>query len=278
MDSPDVNGNGDGSNTSFGKLCAPLLPWILSSVQPEQGSENFPPTPAGSTSRPLLEGILKALSDPNVTPFTAQQLTDFIKANFTVTVSAGDWTLPKARQDQLQAGATIFPAFAFLSLTAPAAGADSGDVTIAFDAYVSSTTSYQTTLRDIFNSVAANVAAEQGPAPQARAADAPPEPMAASILVDYFILLARQLVQSAIDAFDDFAYELTAQTSIQSIVDWANNQLPGQLTAQTLVTANLDYPHAANQTVSIAGIPYMVQSADTLASIAARYSDPSGGG
>ncbi len=137
MDAPASNGDGDDS--SFGKLCAALLPWILASVKPEQATALFATTTGNSTSRVLLEGILGALSDPNVTPFTPAQLVDFIKANFTVAVSAGDGTLPKKRQDQLNAGSTIFPAFAFLSLTVPAPDAASGNVTVAFDNYVTST-------------------------------------------------------------------------------------------------------------------------------------------
>jgi LysM repeat protein len=274
MDSPDTKGNGDGADTSFGKLCAPLLPWILASVQPETVSDLLPTVPAGSISRPLLEGILKALADPNNVPFTPTQLVDFVKANFTVAVSAGDGTLPQKRRDALNAGSTIFPAFAFLSLTVPNPDA-SGNVTVAFDNYVTSTAAYQGKMREIFNSVAANVAAEQAGEPKSRAAsDSTPEPMAASIFADYFILLSRQLVQSAIDAFDDYAYPLDANTSIDSIVKWANGLMKDQLTAQVLVTANLTYPLAGSQTLAIAGIPYMVQSGDTLASIATRYTDP----
>ena len=275
MDAPPTDGSNDGANTSFGKLNAALLPWILASVHPETVSDQLPAVGPGSVSRPLLEGILKALADPNNVPFTPQQLVDFVKANFTVAVSAGDGTLPKARQDALNAGSTIFPAFAFLSLTVPKAGTGTGNVTVAFDNYVTSTAAYQVTMRTIFNSVAANVAAETGGgAQQFAAADTTPEPMAASIFADYFILLSRQLVQSAIDAFDDYAYPLDANTSIGSIVAWADTLFAGQLTAQALLSANLTYPLAADKTLTIPGIPYMVQSADTLASIATRYTDP----
>ncbi|UIJ71030.1 hypothetical protein [Aurantimonas sp. HBX-1] len=275
MDAPTADGKaGDGADTSFGRLCAALLPWIIASVAVEIDVPLLAPG-GGTVSRPLLEGILGTLADPSKAPFDADQLMAFLAANFTVTVTAADKTLDQERRDSLDAGTTIFPALACLSMTVPDPAATSGDTTIAYDSYVTATAAYQAELRKIFNSIAANVQSESGSPAQSLAATADdPAPMAASVFTDYFILLARQLVQSGIDSFDDYPYPLTPTTSLQTIVDWANALAAGQLTALDLVNANLAYPLAPNLTLRFADIDYMVQTGDTLATVAARYNDP----
>jgi hypothetical protein len=274
MDAPLATGSDPGGQTSFGKLCGGLLPWIIASVVPEPDTP-LPPLGPGQVSRPLLEGILRALSDPKQAPFTPQQLVDFLAANFTVSVSAASATLAAARKAALDQGSTIFPALAFLSMTVPNPDAASGTIGVDYSAYVTASQTYQEKLRIIFNSMAANVASETTtPAAQAGAVAPGDEPMAASVFTDYFILLARQLVQGGIDAFDDYPYPLTATTSLQSILDWANGLLAGQLTASNLLAANLIYPLNGDRKLQIADVDYMVQTGDTLATIAARYSDP----
>ena len=116
-------------------------------------------------------------------------------------------------------------------MTVPNPDAASGTIGVDYSAYVTASQAYQEKLRIIFNSMAANVAAEAAPPAAAQAVALGDQPMAASVFTDYFILLARQLVQGGIDAFDDYPYPLTATTSLQSILDWANGLLAGQLTA-----------------------------------------------
>jgi hypothetical protein len=281
MDAPTADGAavvGDGSDTSFGRLCAALLPWIIASVVPE-GDVTLAAPAAGTVSRPLLEGILRALADPAKAPFDSKQLGDFLAANFTVTISAADKTLDQNRRDALDAGTTIFPALSCLSMSVPDPQASSGDTTIAYDSYVTATPGYQAELRRIFNSVAANVQSESGPQLlPITLADGAPAAMADCVFTDYFILLARQLVQGGIDGFDDYPYPLTTTTSLETIVDWANDVAPGQLHALDLVNANLTYPLASALPLRFADIDYMVQTGDTLATIAARYADTSASG
>lgn len=274
MDAPTVDGGTAGDQTSFAKLCQALLPWLVESVVPKIDSNLFalPSRGAGVISRPLLEGILHALSDPAQAPFTATQLLDFLGANFTMTVSAAHAGLTALRKAELDTGSTIFPAVSFLSMEVPDPNSDSASVTVSYDNYVTATPGYQAELRAIFNSVAANVNDESASsgAPRAALQDAN-EPLAASVFSDYFILLARQLVQSAIDGFDDYPYPLGPNTSLQSILDWANGLLDGQLKATPLAQANLNYPLNPGLKLDIANIRYMVQNGDTLAAIAARY-------
>ncbi|MGC1498134.1 MAG: LysM domain-containing protein [Sulfitobacter sp.] len=275
MDAP-VASTGDGpsdpgGNTSFGKLSEAFLPWIIASVAPAPEMRGMGSSDA--VSRPHLEGILKALSDPTNAPFTAEQVLAFIGNNFEVTVSGADQTLSQARQDALGKGSAIFPAIDFLSMTVPDVNT-TGDVTIDFAEYVTTDTAYQAELRRIFNEVAAHVANETGTQnPATMAAVNTTEPMAASIFADYFILLARQLVQAAIDRYDDYPYPLTTTTSLMEILDWANLALPRQLTPTALISANMSYPMNAGLTLSFADVGYMVQKGDSVTSIAARYAD-----
>ncbi len=277
MDAPTVNDGKPSGATSFDALCAALLPWLIESVKPAPDllSRGLPLGDDQAVSRLLLEGILRALSDPAQAPFTSSQLLDFLAASFTVKVSAADKQLSASRRAALDAGSTIFPAVPFLTMTVPDPDADTGTRSIRFDEYVKTSAAYQVELRRIFDSIAANVDAESAAAPKARLAiEDGTEPMAASVFTDYFILLARQLVQSAIDVFDDYPYPLTPAASLQSIIDWANSLLPGQLQASPLLRANLLHPLSPGLKLEIADLGYMVQVQDTLASIAARYADP----
>ena len=277
MDAPTADGASAGDDTSFGRLCKALLPWLIGSVVPKTERQllALPGSTQGDVSRPLLEGILQALSDPAQAPFSSDQLLDFLAANFTVTVSAAHASLSAQRKAELDAGSTLFPALSFLRMEVPDPDNASGTVTIDYDDYVSATPGYQAELRAIFNSVAANVRDESAAPGTARAAlPDTQEALAASVFTDYFILLARQLVQSAIDGFDDYPYPLTSATSLQSILDWANGLQQGQLKATPLAQANLNYPLTPGLKLDIANIAYMVQVGDTLAAIAARYADP----
>ena len=263
----DAPGAGD-ADTAFGQLCAALLPWLIASVTPDPSAPPLPPLAPGTVSRPLLEAILMALADPAQPPFDADQLTAFLSANFHVAVTHPD-AAPAG-------GTTIFPAPAFLTLTVPDPGSATGTVALAFNEYTSSTPTYQRNLRKLFNSVAANVGAESPAAPHATLDDSA-EPMAATVFTDYFILLARQLVQTAIDGFDDYSFPLASDTSLQSILSAMNTLAPGQLTPSALAAANLNYPLNANLVIEMADVSYTVQAGDTIASIVARYADPSPG-
>ncbi|NNG65543.1 hypothetical protein HKD51_28630, partial [Pseudomonas fragi] len=121
----------------------------------------------GDVSRPLLEGILQALSDPAQAPFSSDQLLDFLAANFTVTVSAAHASLSAQRKAELDAGSTLFPALSFLRMEVPDPDNASGTVTIDYDDYVSATPGYQAELRAIFNSVAASASWVSGSAARA---------------------------------------------------------------------------------------------------------------
>ncbi|CAM0553739.1 hypothetical protein EHLJMEHL_03833 [Vreelandella titanicae] len=277
MDAPEqptegTSPAGDGADTSFGKLCAQLLPWILHSVTHETGLP-LPSTATGTLSRAAVEGILQTLSDPDVEPFTPAQIEAFLAENFTVKINLPDANLSEERRAALNAGATLFPALPFLRLSVPDPTQDTGEVTIDLSAYVSADTDYQMLVRQIFAETAANVDSEtDGDGTQTLDQSASPSvPMAATILTDYIVLLARQLVQRALDVFDDYPYPLTDETSINTIVNWANNMLADQLNAADLIASNMTYPLTAGLTLKLASIHYMVQSGDTLQAIADRY-------
>lgn len=268
IDAPVAKSEGPvdpGGNTSFGKLSAAFLPWIIASVVPPEGI-----AAAGSVTRPHLEAILQALSDSTKAPFTAEDLTTFLSGQFTITVSAAHATTAAARKAALERGAAIFPALDFLSMTVPKPDGE-GTVTVDFSNYATATAKYEQTIRDIFAETAANVGEETGKAPNPRADADTPKPLASSIYADYFILLARQLVQAGIDRFDDYPYPLTDTTKLTDILGWANGALPDQLDAASLMAANLTYPLVAGKTLTFADVGYMVQKDDTAASVAARY-------
>ena len=115
-------------------------------------------------------------------------------------------------------GATLFPLFDGLRLDVPDPQGGAGTQAIDLETYATATEQYRSTVAGVLRQVAAKVGkASARPALLAQD-DAGAESMAAFIFVDVFSLIGRALLQSAIDAFDNYSYALQPGDSIASIV------------------------------------------------------------
>ncbi|MEG2029362.1 MAG: hypothetical protein RR376_01795 [Janthinobacterium sp.] len=271
MDAPDPAAGGPGpGKTSFDLLCEAYFPWLLDALQPLHAGAALDLAVAAGASVTLADLVagIQVLADPATQPFGMGELLQFLADNFSVNISAAS-----AQID----GATLFPLFDGLRLSIPDPQGGTGTQAIDLETYATATEQYRGTVAGILRQVAARVG--KAPARPALLAqdDGAAESMAAFVFVDVFSLIGRALLQSAIDAFDNYSYALQPGDSIAGIVD-AFNRAGNAIDADDVSLPNAAYPLNGALPLRIGGLSAVIQAGDTLAAIAARYTDPAGAG
>jgi len=266
-DAPTADGSGNRAGSSFEALCQAFFPWVIDALSNEgEGHVELGSVGLATVSREQLQHYVSVLAEHPISESDIE--TKFLRPTFKVILEPGT-----ERKDDLKAGATLFPAFSGLTLTVPNRSG-SGTVEIALRDYVKITSGYRDRLNRYFAEVAARVEQESGgQAAGPVAADDDPEPLAEFLFEDWFALVGRQLLQAGADAIGDFAYPLSDNDSIGSIISWANAR-GNAIGPLDVVAPNLSHQLQGGRTVRIAGATYTVQLGDSLETIAGRYTDP----
>ena len=284
MDAPTADGSGNADGSSFEYLCQDLLPWVIDSLKNPETENAFDLAAFAdeSVSKTELEQISTKLADTSTPAISADDImTKFLQPNFTLNVQ-----LPSAEnKEKMQNGSTIFPPLSGLSVTFPDPDGETGKTsTINFDQYVTITDTYRKNAAEELAKLAAQVNAENNGqnANESLLADAP-LPFAKFIFEDYFLLVARQLIQSATDALGDFDFPISEKPatppagdttdSLQSIFNWLTARGNSHIQFTDIAAPNLTKALTAGNTLVLSGINYTVQKSDTLQTIASRYSD-----
>ncbi|HMF55201.1 MAG TPA: Ig-like domain-containing protein [Pyrinomonadaceae bacterium] len=235
-------------DTSFEKLAKMVLRWAIAAKQPS--SKTWEEIDAlvvnAETLQTLIEVDLNS-TDENPTPIPPEAASDFMKRQFRLTVN-----LPP---ETGSSDTTFFPIAPDLTLnvaawnTEPAYG-------YQFSKYNELDKQTLAHLRKYFDELAVKVQQEQGTAPKAFALEAgAPLSMADWILSDYFLLLARQMVQAARDALRQFKYPLSSTDKPHDIILWINTtgDLQGndKYSLFELFTANPAHPLNGSKTLTI---------------------------
>lgn len=306
MDAPTADGDGNAAGSSFESLCSAVLPWVIDAYVNQSGTvANLQTLAQTSVTKDQLSDIMAKLANTDSIPVPESAILQFLQSGFTVNVV----TPAAAYKDKLQAGATIFPAFSGFSLTFPNPDDTAKPpLTVDLGQYVTITDDYRVQMAKLFQKLAARVEEEAGGQPPGLFAAAPgetDEPLTRFIFEDYFLLLARQLVQAAEDSLDDFAYPLEKKTgavvsgreqdagaqlpdgespvnanaaspgSLQSILAWALER-DNHIIFDDIAVPNLTHALTGGNVFTLDGLQYTVQKNDTLQTIAARYSDTAG--
>lgn len=243
---------GGDDTISFDKLAKMVLRWAVAAKQSR--SVTWQDVDAmivtSFTLDTLIDVDLKS-SDTNPTPIPPDAASEFMRRQFNLGVS-----LPP--QSGVSPNSTFFPMAPDLTLEVNAWKTDPA-YSYQFGKFNELDQNSLAALRRYFDELAVKVQQEQGTAPLAGAAlDPKPLSMSDWILSDYFLLLMRQMVQSARDALRQFKYPLNESgypTNPNGIVSWINST--GQLTGLEAYTL-LDL-FIANQAVTITtGKPVIV--------------------
>ena len=236
------------NDTSFEKLAKMVLRWAIAAKQSSSitWEEVDKLVVTAETLQQLIDVDLHS-TDENPTPIPPEAVDKFMKRQFRLTVSLPP---PNGSSDT-----TFFPIAPDLTLkvdawkTEPAYG-------YQFGKYNELDKQTLADLRKYFDALAVKVQQEQGIAPQTLALEVgAPLSMADWILSDYFLLIARQMVQAARDALRQFKYPLSSSDKSNDIVNWinTNGNLTGldRYTLFDLFAANPAHPLSASKTLRI---------------------------
>lgn len=269
IDGPNLdNGTGDGS-TSFEKLAQGVLNWVVINFQQSHH------LPTNVVSRDELEDLYATLNDPNnPTPIPYNDILTFLSQTYTMNV-----VKPPTGG---VANAAVFPVFAEMLVSYPnPAGGD--DLTTDFGAYSQVTDQYVSTLRAYFAELQVQVQQElnpNGPRLKAALSATPSQSLAAFVMEDYILLLARQMVQFGTDSLSTFDHILMPGDTIAGIVaavnEFGNGVAHNNLTAEVLVRGNATHPLAADgsKSIQVTGVIPSIGENDTFASLAAPFMVP----
>lgn len=265
-------------DTSFELLCKQILRWVIAAAQGEPHDAGW--VDGYAVPKTLLEGIMLSLSDPKRPfPIGAEAAGRFMAGQFRLTVSAPT--------GEGAADTTVVAMPPELTLDVPAYNGSQAR-RYRFVDFNELDEGYIGDLRQYFDALAVQVEHEMDEAERrALRAGVRMEPgglsMGSFCFGDYFLLLARQMVQGALDGLRNFMYPIQAGQTVQDIVGWVNEHLssaspggiagepPEPFTAEVLFEANARHWLTAGKKLAIDGLIYQVANTDTLESIAGQY-------
>lgn len=253
-------------DTSFETLSKMVLRWAVAALQPQPVSAE---QVDGIVVRELdLQALLDLLNDKqNPTPIPAADVEYFLAGQFSV-VAQGP-TIDR------QINGTYFPVAPGMTLHIPKYGA-SEPLDYTFAAYNATSTEYVDFLRNYFDQLMVKVQEDERQTGRKAfaLADADGESLGSFIFNDYFLMLSKQMLQSALDSLREFKYYLVDGQTPDDIVRNINTNagLAGAeaYSLEELFADNAGVPVSAGKGLVIEGSTYVVQTSDTFDSIAAN--------
>lgn len=262
-----VNGQlkayGDTIDTSFELLGKQVFRWAIASIQ--SGPVTSEQVDALVVTDLQLAALLDYLSaTANPAPIPAADISAFMANQFTLTVNA---------PESGEVDATYFPVPPQMVLTLPDYGTGYKGISYDFASYNSTSAQYTDYLRAYFNELAVQVEQEEQKN-SLRAFmldDTDGDSMGSFIFSDYFLLICRQMLQSARESLKDFKYYLQDGQSVNDIVSWVNQRAGTDIySVEALFTDNVAAGLSTGKKLRITGSTYVVQATDTFDSIAAQ--------
>lgn len=257
---------GDTPDTSFELLAKMILRWGVAALQPA-------PVSAAEVDQIIvgeveLQALLDRLNDQNnPTPIPSEDIQSFMAGQFKMAVEG-----PTTAK---QVNATYFPVAPAMTLSLPKYGS-SDALSYTFAEYNATSSDYLKFLREYFNQLAVKV--EEDEKNQGLKAfaldDGEGESLGSFIFDDYFLMICRQMIQSALDSLREFKYYLNDGDTPDYIVGWINSNAgltgPEAYNRGELFTDNAGVALNPNNGLRIEGGTYVVQANDTFNSIAAN--------
>lgn len=275
--------------TSFERLCNHVLRWTVAAALDRGMTKDQIEGYAVSDDELLM--IMNSLSDRVVTmPIEDADAADFMRDHFTLQVA---YRTTANDGGAGGADAAVFPMPPALRLRVPSYHG-SKDLEWKFSEFNAVDEKYLDALRTRFDELAVQVEEEMGGGSDRRLLFGDePEPagrsVASFVFADYFLLLARQMVQNARDGLRNFQYLIgtskdgkqSEAEKVEDIVDWVNDHMtskpedlgaetPPPFTAVDLFEANGQHLLNPDKTLKIEGRTHRIGPSDTLSSIAEK--------
>lgn len=258
-------------STSFEKLAQQVFRWVVAAhvangkVTPQQLDASY-------ISADQINDIFNYLAN-NPVPLWDTDIVTFLGNFFKVDIKAPD------SKNAADITGTVFPMFPFLQLSIPAYG-NLPKVDHKFWDYVQCTPGYIDYLQTYFNQVMVQPPPADGSgkvtaAASMRVSDDTLVGFARIIFADYFQLIARQMMQAALDKHKSFTYTVTGKGSLEGILDdingWHSGGEANELTAQELAAANATLPLTGDKPLLISGAQHTVDTTDSISSVAQSF-------
>ena len=260
----------DATKSSFSYLSENIFRWVINSwINEDPGAVSRAQLDKEAVSLDDLQDAYDALTETtDIDPISYADIKVFLQQLFDINVATGT-------DEQLQGALlAMIPEF---KLKVPAYN---GEAAIERDFYTYSQCNqkYQDQLRLYFNQLEVQVQEETATndtESNLKVEEEISESLATFVFEDYFLLIAKQLLQDSLDAMNAFAYTLAADDSLDSILTWMNSigreGLNNKVTISELIETSRTHPLADTGTSApllIAGVQYGIKKGQSIADIA----------
>ena len=216
----------------FDDLARAALLWTLATIKSAERNASGTGADDAKVTRSQLEFIAHDLDSGKPIDFCT--VIDFLRENFRLRIRP--MPADTAAQDKLRTrGLTLFPMPPYLTLETSDAQHRAD-----FQTFNSCSVAYRKIVDEYYRELDAQ-SHDEPDEPEALLATADkhgPDSLAALIFGDYFLIIVRQIVQAALDAFEDFNYQAAAGETLHGIA--ARFGIEGEDAVERLATANQD--------------------------------------
>lgn len=258
---------GQESDSSFEALCKMVLRWVIAAIQSQPMTiEQVDQLVINELDLTyLIEEVLISTKN-NPMPIPEKAIETFLANQFRLTVQVPN--------REGEADTTYFPMAPALKLDIPKYGDDYPGYSYTFSDYNTIDDKGLLELREYFDELAVQVQSEMGRQDMASLAetDGKSLSMASWVFTDYFLLIARQMVQAVREGLRDFKYEIKRGQCPDDIIQWINET--GKLTGNDAYTlyelfeANRTHPLTTGKGLTIGGGTYRVTGTQSFTTIA----------
>jgi LysM repeat protein len=259
---------GVADDSSFEKLCKRVLAFVVAAVT------DLPPEKKTVTPDEVMDGVVSAeqllvlldsvlvSTDAAPTPIPLTAIESFLAGQFAFTVQVAPETgTPPA--------ATSFPVPPGLGLQLPAYK-DYPGYAYTFGGYNELTEDALRKLRKDFDALLVKVQSESGGGPEALSLqDGDAVSVGSWLFADFFLLIARQMVQAARAALRTFKYPLSNGAAVNDAIAWITTQQGPALAPYDIIAANATHPLAAGTNSVTIGVTRPVGAAGSFSALSA---------
>ncbi|HEX6371222.1 MAG TPA: hypothetical protein VF006_20045 [Longimicrobium sp.] len=272
---PVTQGAPAAADTSFDTLAKLVARWTIAAFQ--SGPMTADQVDAINISTDDLDAIAAYLADdednPQPIPPSAidvmlggQTANPAIAPQVRLTLNG-----PQDVQQGTQVTGAFFPMAPELSLNVPAFGGNPA-LSYTFGGYNSLSQQGAANLRTYFDQLAVQVEQEQqqqGVQGRAMLSTDPNASVAGFVYADYFLFLARQMIDALSDGLRDYKYALGTGETPQQVVDWVTAYDDGYTLADVF-TANAGLTLSQGVALTISGATAAAAAGDTFTIVAAK--------
>ncbi|GKX27675.1 hypothetical protein SH1V18_01550 [Vallitalea longa] len=261
--------------TSFEILCTYILRWVIAAAMQKKCTveeiDDFVITSELINNiQQYLAGKYdsKGIFDPNndsnevLTPNDVEEFIKSQKLIFKVQT-------PSLLNNSEREGA-IFPIPRKLGLDIKSYGNDS-NIQYTFDDFSKIDDTYIEGLREYFDKLSVIVKEEDEKKYKDEMLNDEEGSLAGFIFSDYFLLIAKQMVQAALDSLRNFKLLIDDNMSINDIISWVNNNAKfskqNEFTAEELLEGNENHLFNANKKLKIVGVKHIIKDGQSFNTI-----------